>query len=164
MNKTIKKMIGIIFFLFSFQAIANSDVATNLALKDLSGKTLRLAEYKGKILVVNFWATWCPPCLEEIPDLIRFQNTYGKKGVQVIGINYLERADEARLKEFVAQHGINYPIVHGQNEQIEQLSRAMGGVYGLPVTKILDRNGTQVGSFVGGLTAEQLGGFVQSML
>ncbi|MBF0148242.1 MAG: TlpA family protein disulfide reductase [Magnetococcales bacterium] len=153
-----------IVLLFSFPAVANPESVATLAMKDLSGKTIRLADYKGKLVVVNFWATWCPPCLEEIPDLIRFQNTYGKKGVQVIGVNYMERVDQARLKEFVDLHGINYPIIYDQIEKVEELSRAMGGIYGLPVTKIMDRNGKQVGSFVGGLTAEQLGNFIQSLL
>ncbi|HIJ85508.1 MAG: Redoxin domain protein [Magnetococcales bacterium] len=153
-----------VLILFSCPAHAVSETAATLALKDLSGATIRLNDFKGKVVVVNFWATWCPPCLEEIPDLIAFQDDYGKKGVQVVGVNYMERAGEARLKDFVARQGINYPVIHDDDDKIAEFSRSLGGVYGLPVTKVIDRNGKLVGSYMGGLTSGQLAEFIKSLL
>lgn len=155
---------GFISWIWPSFAMAGSEAVATMALKDLSGKTIRLDDFKGKVVIINFWATWCPPCLDEIPDLIAFQKDNGKKGVQIIGVNYMERSDEGHLKEFVRTQGINYPIVYDNNETIETFSRALGGVYGLPVTKVIDRGGKLVGSYVGGLTAEQLGEFVKSVL
>lgn len=157
-------LLGVISLVWPSFALAGSEAVATMALKDLSGKSIRLEDFKGKVVVINFWATWCPPCLEEIPDLIMFQKNNGKKGVQIIGVNYMERADEARLKEFVKAQGINYPIVHDTDEKIEEFAKALGGIYGLPVTVVIDRGGKLVGSHVGGLTAEQLGDFVKSVL
>ncbi|MBF0435967.1 MAG: TlpA family protein disulfide reductase [Magnetococcales bacterium] len=157
-------IIGLISLAWPGYSHAGMEEMAKQPMKLLSGNTVTLSDYKGKIVVVNFWATWCPPCLDEIPDLIKFQNKYGGKGVQIIGVNYMERADEKRLKEFVDLHGINYPVVYDDNDKIEKLSSALGGIYGLPVTKILDRSGKPVGSHVGGLTMEQLADFINPML
>lgn len=157
-------LIGLISLAWPGYAHAGLEEVASQPMKLLSGKTASLSDYKGKMVIINFWATWCPPCLDEIPDLIKFQSKYGSKGVQVIGVNFMERADEKRLKEFVELHGINYPIVYDDNDKIEKLSNALGGAYGLPVTKILDRSGKFVGSHVGGLTVEQLVEFVKPML
>ncbi|MBF0347819.1 MAG: TlpA family protein disulfide reductase [Magnetococcales bacterium] len=162
--KKILALFGIIAIVLPYSATAGAEEAATMALKELSGKTIRLADYKGKVVVVNFWATWCPPCLEEIPDLVRFQKNLGGKGVQVIGVNYMERSDENHLKEFVKGQRINYPIVYDDNEKIERFASSLGGIYGLPVTKIFDRGGKLVGSYVGGLTEEQLDDFVKSLL
>src|SRR5215211_1151825 len=86
-----------------------SSKAPELALKDLRGRSLRLSDYQGKVVLLNFWATWCPPCRAEMPDLIRMQREYGRRGLQVIGITY--PPEESReVRQFIRKLGVNYPV------------------------------------------------------
>ncbi|MBF0455730.1 MAG: TlpA family protein disulfide reductase [Magnetococcales bacterium] len=133
-------------------------------LNTVSGDKIRLSDYKGQVLLVNFWATWCPPCRTEIPELIQFQKEFQSQGVQVIGIDFMERPDQARLSQFIKDREINYPIVFGQSSEIQKVARAMGGVFGLPVTKILDRQGTIVNSHVGAITIHHLREYMKPLI
>ena len=135
-----------------------------MPLNTVGGKTLRLADYKDKVLVVNFWATWCPPCRTEIPDFIKFQNEFADKGVQVIGIDFMERPDRERLQKFIDKYGINYPIVFGKPAEMQKVAVAMDGVFGLPVTKFFDRQGNLVNNHVGGITIKRLKAYVAPIL
>jgi len=84
-------------------------VGEDFSLTDLNGKTHKLSDYRGKWVVVNYWATWCPPCRKEIPDFVRFQQKH-PKDVQILGIAY-EDADASKLKRFAEDFKINYPIL-----------------------------------------------------
>lgn len=107
-----------------------------LALRDLHGRTLRLSDYKGKVVLLNFWATWCPPCRKEIPDLIKMQREYRRDGLQVIGITYPpERKD--RVRGFVKRLRINYPVTFGSKKTKFLFDQSET----LPITIIIDRNG-----------------------
>ncbi len=107
-------------------------------LLDSAGKPQPLTQWQGKVLVVNFWATWCPPCLKEIPEFIRLQNRYGPKGVQFVGIAI---DDTTRVLGFMAQTGMNYPVLMAEREGID-LARAAGNrLGGLPYTVVIDRQG-----------------------
>jgi thiol-disulfide isomerase/thioredoxin len=86
-----------------------------LTLKDINGREIRLSNYRGKIVLVNFWATWCPPCRTEIPDLIRLQREYASRGLQVIGVTYPPQT-LAEVRQFVRRAKVNYPIALGTKE------------------------------------------------
>ena len=106
------------------------------ALQDVNGKTMKPADFKGKVLLVNFWATWCGPCLVEIPWFKEFQNKYGPEGFQVIGISM----DEGGVKDvapFIQKHSLTYPILLGNEDTASQF----GGIIGLPTSYLVDRDG-----------------------
>lgn len=107
-----------------------------LALKDLRGRTMRLNDYRGKVVLVNFWATWCPPCRAEMPDLIKWQRDYRKKGLQVIGITYPPQK-KSEVRQFTRSLKVNYPILIGSQETKELFFQGET----LPITVIIDREG-----------------------
>src|SRR5574340_1367545 len=110
----------------------------DLALPDLAGKEQPLAQWRGKVLVVNFWATWCAPCREEMPHFVRAQAEHGANGLQIVGIA-IDQADKAQ--QFARDRGINYPILIGGYGAIE-LSRRIGNAIGaLPFTIVNNRRG-----------------------
>lgn len=124
------------------------DVPTFTA-SDLDGRTVSTAALRGKVVIVNFWATWCPPCREEIPDLIALQNKY-KDRLQVIGIAQ-DSGSVEEVRAFAARNGMNYPTVLSTPE-IEQI---FPGVSALPTTFILDRDGRLAQKHVGLLNAKR---------
>lgn len=111
---------------------------------DLDGDIISTAEWHGKVVLVNFWATWCPPCREEIPALIRLQNDY-KDRLQIIGVSMDDDDDSKAVAEFAKQAGINYPIVMASREMIEEY----GGVPALPTSFVINTNGGVVQKHVG---------------
>ena len=114
--------------------------APDFALKDLDGNEVKLSDYRGKVVVLDFWATWCPPCRKGIPDFVEMQEKYGEDGFVIIGINL----DQGEAKEvvpmvadFAKNYKINYPIViHDQ-----EIVYAYGGIRSIPTTFILDKEG-----------------------
>lgn len=116
--------------------------------RDLDGRDVSSAAFKGKVVIVNFWATWCPPCRAEIPDLVALQDKY-RGSVQVIGVSQ-DEAPAEQVKRFAVDHGMNYPVVMSTKE-IESL---FPGIRALPTSFILDREGRLVQKHVGLLNAE----------
>lgn len=116
-------------------------------LMDLEGRQFRLTDLRGKVVLVNFWATWCPPCRQEIPDLIALQEKYRDR-LQVIGISEDESSPQL-VKAYATANGINYPIVMETGE----IRRAFPAVHALPTTFLLDREGRLVKKQVGLLNA-----------
>ena len=107
-------------------------------LPDLEGKQHSIGEWDGKVILLNFWATWCPPCRREIPAFIELQDTYGKQGFQVIGVAIDEKDAVVDYKDGM---GVNYPILLGDNGALN-ISQAYGNRYGqLPYSLIIDRKG-----------------------
>ncbi len=112
------------------------EIRPDFTLPDLDGVQRNVKEWDGKILVINFWATWCLPCLKEIPDFIKLQEKYNQQGVQFIGLA-MQEADE--IKEFVADIGMNYPALSGTQE-VSKVGKSLGNRFGaLPYTVMIDR-------------------------
>jgi peroxiredoxin len=117
-------------------ALKNRKPAPDFTLKDANGQTVKLSDYKGKVVLLNFWATWCGPCTLEIPWFEQFQQEYRSKGFEVLGVSMDEEGWNA-VKPYIAEHKINYRIVLG-NDSVGEL---YGGVDSLPTTFIIDREG-----------------------
>ena len=132
-----------------------------LALPDLSGREQALGQWKGKVVFVNFWATWCAPCREEMPEFIRAQREFGARGLQFVGI----AVDEAdKVRQFAAEIGLNYPALLGGYGAIE-LSKTLGNRVGaLPFTVVVDRAGRIVHTHLGPMKKEQLEAFIAQLL
>jgi peroxiredoxin len=113
-------------------------------LKDLDGKAVKLADFKGKVVVLDFWATWCPPCRAEIPGFIELQKQYGEKGLAIVGVS-LDQAGAATVKAFVEKNKMNYPVVMGDDTTV----KAYGGINGIPTTFVIDRKGKIAGKHIG---------------
>ncbi len=130
-------------------------------LPDLNNKKQALQQWQGKVVVVNFWAPWCPPCRKEIPDFIRMQERLGKQGVQFVGIA-LDEAD--KVSAFVGESGINYPILLG-NGHAASLSYSSGNrLGGLPYTLLFDRKGNAVATLTGGVSEARLETLLKPLL
>jgi len=123
------------------------------SLPDIEGKPQALAQWRGKVMVVNFWATWCPPCLEEIPAFVRMQEKFGNQGLQFVGIA-IDNA--AKVREFAAKYQMNYPVLIGEIDAIELARVAGNELGGLPFTVIVDRKGRLIGTELGGLNEQKL--------
>jgi len=135
---------------------AHGDVAVAIlgsTLHTLDGTPQTLAGLRGKILVINYWATWCEPCREEIPLFVRLQQEYASKGVQFVGIA-VDQADKVR--SFAKEFNINYPLLMAGLDAVE-LSRKAGNKAGvLPYTLVLDRTGKIAASLVGGISEARM--------
>jgi cytochrome c biogenesis protein CcmG/thiol:disulfide interchange protein DsbE len=110
--------------------------APNFTLSDANGKSVSLAEYKGKVVLLNFWATWCGPCSLEIPWFKEFEQQYKSQGFAVLGVS-MDDDGWAAVKPYIAEHQINYRVLLG-NDSVSQL---YGGLDALPTTFIIDRDG-----------------------
>ena len=125
------------------KASTSGDAAPDFSVTDISGKKLSLTDYRGKIVLLDFWATWCTPCRAEIPHFVEMQQQLGPQGFQVIGISM---DDEAKpVKAFYDQFKMNYPVAVGD----DKLAESFGGVLGLPVNFLIDRDGRIVKKYLG---------------
>ncbi len=130
--------------------LAHADVP-DFSGTDLEGKVHHLADYKGKMLVINYWATWCPPCREEIPELSMFYEAHKGKDAMVLGVNF-EEVNETKLRAFIDEQMIDYPVI-----QTRPRSRsAFGLMIGLPTTYIISADQKSMKAHVGPVTKAQL--------
>ncbi len=132
-----------------------------LALKDLTGAQQSLAGYRGRVVVLNFWATWCEPCKKEMPDLSSIQNDYAALGVQVIGAAGDGAADSAKVLKFIREFKLNFPVwVGATTDDMQRFG--VGSV--LPATVIIDRNGKIVRREIGIIKPAELREFLDAIL
>jgi len=133
----------------------------DFSLADLSGKIRKLSEWDGKVIAVNFWASWCAPCLQEIPELVDLQHRYGDRGFQILGIA-LQKPEE--LGDFVVEYKMNYPVLAGESAVIE-IAENFGNSFGaLPYTAIIDRGGKIIFVKAGPVTGKEVEDLILPLL
>ncbi len=118
-------------------------LAPDFTVTDIDGRKLRLSDYKGKVVLLDFWATWCGPCRTEVPEFVKLQKKYGARGLQVIGISLDD--DTRPVRNFYARFNMNYPVALGD----AKLAESFGGILGLPVAFLIDRGGRIAAKHVG---------------
>jgi peroxiredoxin len=111
--------------------------APGFTLSDMNGASVSLADYKGKVVLLNFWATWCGPCKYEIPTFVKLQDKYRDRGVVFLGLSVDDPLEQ--LKPFAQKYSINYPLLVGLGH--EDVQDAYGPIYGIPITVMIDRQG-----------------------
>jgi peroxiredoxin len=131
--------------------------AVDFELQGLDGKTYRLSDYRGKWVLVNYWATWCPPCREELPELEVFHSNHKDKDAVVLGVA-MERIKKERLQAFIDEQFISYPILMMK----PAASTELGRVPGLPTSYLIDPNGKLAARQVGPVTLEDLETFISN--
>jgi peroxiredoxin len=125
---------------------------------DFTGQPVHLADYRGKLVLLNFWASWCGPCLEEMPRFSAWERAYGAAGLQVIGVSMDD--DAAPAKRFLARRPVEYPVVLGD----AKLGETYGGVLGLPLTFLIDRRGHIAARYQGAADLVQMEAKIKSLL
>ena len=141
------------------QTVAERIYATTLA--DLKGAPQSIGQWRGQILVVNFWGTWCAPCREEIPGFVRLQERYGARGLTFVGIAFDQ---PEKVTEFAREFRINYPLLVGSLDTMELLREAGNRAGVLPYTLVIDRAGNLVSKQPGGLKEAKLEGIILPLM
>ena len=134
------------------------ELAPDFTLPDLTNQPLRLSRFRGKVVLLDFWATWCEPCRDEIPHFIQLQNQYGAGGLQIIGISMDDSA--APVRDFYRRFQMNYPVVMG-NAKTGEL---YGGVLGLPIAFLIGRDGRIAAKHIGATDAAVLEKEIKNLL
>lgn len=134
-------------------------MAPDFELPRLGGGTLRLRDYRGRVVLLNFWATWCPPCRAEIPDLVALQAALEDEGLTTIGVSLDEGGFKA-VRPFAASHEINYPLVVDDGA----VAAAFGSLYGLPTTLVIDKRGRIVRRVIGLFPVEEMRPVLEELL
>ena len=137
---------------------AKRAVMPALTLRQLDGESWSSTERRGEVMLVNFWATWCPPCRQETPDLVALQKRYGSRGFTVVGISMDTNADEV-VPDFVRKFKVNYPtLVPAPGSALAD------AIDSLPTSFLVDRNGRVANSFIGQISTEELAGQIEALL
>ena len=121
----------------------SADLAPNFDLTSTEGKNVKLSDYRGKVVIVDFWATWCPPCRKGIPDLIELQKEF-KNNLVVIGVS-LDQDTKSDVVPFIKKYGINYPVVYGTNQVIMEY----GSINAIPTSFVINKEGKIVDKHIG---------------
>jgi peroxiredoxin len=141
---------------------ARADVgspAPEFTLADLNGNQVASSSLRGKVVILDFWATWCPPCREEIPHFVSLQSKYRGQGLQIVGVS-LDAGGAKDVKPFADEHDVNYTMLIGN----EDIARTYGNIYAIPTTFVLDRSGKIVQRFVGFTAPEVIEATIKPLL
>jgi len=149
----------VLTFMPACQGKSEVSRAPDFTLLNLAGNTVNLSDFKGKVVLINFFATYCPPCRMEIPDFIRLQEKFSPKGFTVIGIS-VDNDGERVLPPFVERLGINYPVLMATTKVLKDY----GDIYALPVTFILDRDHKIVKKITGMVNEEELRPIIERLV
>jgi cytochrome c biogenesis protein CcmG/thiol:disulfide interchange protein DsbE len=139
-----------------------------IVVKDLNDKDVTLSQYKGQVVLLNFWATWCDPCRQEIPWLIEFQQKYSPRGFTILGVSMDEEGKKAinpylnkeRFDVNGQKEAMNYPILLGN----DTIAEKFGGVMGMPTSMLFDRNGKKVRTIVGLIKQDDIAKAIEGLL
>lgn len=134
----------------------------DFALPDVDGKTITLADHRGKVTIVDFWGTWCPPCREEVPLFVELKKRYGKQGLEIVGITYENGGGDVKqtIKDFIQENGVSYICVIGDDKTRDQIP----DFEGYPTTLFIDRAGKVRLKLTGGRKLAVLESFVKELL
>lgn len=130
----------------------------DFTLTDMNGKSVNLADYKGRPVLINFWATWCPPCKQEIPAFIELQDKYRDQGFVVLGVSTDDPADA--LQQFAAEYKMNYPVLQGTEELMDEY----GPIWAIPVSIFVKRDGTICKKHMGPASKEDFEKDIKALL
>jgi len=131
------------------------DAAPDFSLITVDGVETTLAQFRGKVVLLNFWATWCPPCKAEIPDFIRLYDEHNEKGLEIIGIAVNSGSAED-IRNFIDKYDINYTILTGDEKYMYELAQKYGNIRSIPTTFLIDKDGVIRQQWVGQRTEEVL--------
>ncbi len=140
------------------RAATGGTAASDFTLQDLNGNSVRLSDYKGKVVIIDFWATWCPPCRASIPGLEKIYKTYKDKGLVILAIS-LDQGEWDSVKSFSAEYGITYPVLKGT----EDVSDAYQ-VRTIPLILVLNKEGKISKRYLGFGNDEDLEDYIKSIL
>ncbi|HWP43612.1 MAG TPA: TlpA disulfide reductase family protein [Blastocatellia bacterium] len=143
----------------SAQSQIGAATAPDFELKDAGGRAVRLSDYRGKVVLLNFWATWCPPCRAEMPELVRLQEENESRGLQIIGITY-PAFDRKTVRRIAREMKLNYPVLYGTRE----IAARYGVGEVLPATIVIDREGKIRARILGILEIEEFERGVEPLL
>ena len=118
--------------------------APEFSLPDLDGKVVKTSDLRGKVVILDFWATWCPPCRQEVPHFVALQSKYRDQGLAIVGLS-LDKGGVQDVKPFVEEYNVNYMMLIANDET----ARDYGGITGIPTTFVLDKDGKIVKRFMG---------------
>lgn len=145
----------LIFFIAAFFALGAQAEPVDFTLSDMKNVEHKLSDYRGKWVVVNYWATWCPPCLTEIPELVDFHEEHKDKDAVVLGVNF-EDISLSGLEQFSEEYFMNYPVLRTKPGP----DSALGAIPGLPTTFLVSPEGEVVARQVGPVTAKLIADFI----
>ncbi len=128
--------LGFVLCISIFAQTYPTEKAPGFALKDLKGKSVRLSDFKGKVVVINFWATWCPPCRAEMPQLIKWQTEYAGRGLQFIGIT-VPPTNNSKVIAFTRKVKVSYPVLYGS----KKTKALFTAIETMPFTVVIDKKG-----------------------